>query len=44
MKIGIKFTSFSNQQQLHHVVGCVSWSSFDPKQTETLAKLISETF
>ena len=43
MKIGIKFTCFSNKQ-IHHVVGCVSWSSFDPKQTETLAKLICETF
>ena len=34
MKIEIKFTC-PNNKKLQYVVGCVSWSSFDPKQTET---------
>ena len=37
MKIEIKFT-FPSNWQLHYVEGCVSWSSFDSTQTETVIR------
>ena len=39
MSIEIKLTCPGNKQ-LQRVAGCVSWSPFDPKQTETVFFLL----
>ena len=38
MKIEIEFTCPSNKE-LQYAVGCVSWSSSDPKQTRVASRL-----
>ena len=37
MKIETKLTCPSNEQ-LQYIVGCVSWSSFGPKQAEAMIR------